>query len=236
VVATGLKKVLKGVARSKGPFERRRSVDIYECLARKLDGLPNGFPRTETGVELKMLRRIFHPEEAEVFIKMTLLPKTAAKIAERLGKPVEGMKEFLDNMVRRGQIVTSVDNGERTYALMPFLIGVFDAQRNVLDKELAEMFQEYYPTLVATVGGFGPALGRVVPIGINVPAEMKIHRSDDVRQMIEEGKAFNVKICNCRNGKAILGSPCKKHIKENYCLAISRDPNAFTGPISAIMG
>ena len=42
------------------------SMDVYERLARKLDGLPNGFPRTEIGVELKLLRKIFHPEEAEV--------------------------------------------------------------------------------------------------------------------------------------------------------------------------
>jgi hypothetical protein len=39
-------------------------TDVYKRLAQKLDGLPNGYPATEGGVELKLLRNIFTPEEA----------------------------------------------------------------------------------------------------------------------------------------------------------------------------
>ena len=39
-------------------------ADIYEQLARFLDDLPAGFPRSESGVELRILRRLFTPEEA----------------------------------------------------------------------------------------------------------------------------------------------------------------------------
>jgi len=39
-------------------------TDIYEHLARSLDKLPNGFPSTESGVELKILQKIFTPQEA----------------------------------------------------------------------------------------------------------------------------------------------------------------------------
>ena len=37
---------------------------VYEQLADALDKLPNGFPRTPSGVEIRILKKIFSPEEA----------------------------------------------------------------------------------------------------------------------------------------------------------------------------
>jgi hypothetical protein len=34
-------------------------MDVYKRLARKLDELPEGYPTTRSGVELKILRKIF---------------------------------------------------------------------------------------------------------------------------------------------------------------------------------
>jgi hypothetical protein len=42
------------------------SDDRYERLAAALDSLANGFPRTESNVELRILRAVFTPDEAEV--------------------------------------------------------------------------------------------------------------------------------------------------------------------------
>ena len=39
---------------------------IYEALAAHLDRLPAGFPRTPGGVEMRILRRLFTPEEAKL--------------------------------------------------------------------------------------------------------------------------------------------------------------------------
>jgi len=41
------------------------ATDIYERLAMHLDDLPAGFPRTEGGVEMRILRRLFTPEDAD---------------------------------------------------------------------------------------------------------------------------------------------------------------------------
>jgi electron transport complex protein RnfB len=35
------------------------SDDIYNRLAKVLDALPNGFPATEDGLEIKLLKKIF---------------------------------------------------------------------------------------------------------------------------------------------------------------------------------
>ena len=40
--------------------------EVYRKLARHLDNLPGGFPSTESGVELRILRRLFTPEDAEL--------------------------------------------------------------------------------------------------------------------------------------------------------------------------
>jgi len=39
---------------------------LYRQLQRHLDRMPVGFPATESGVEIRILRQIFTPEEAEL--------------------------------------------------------------------------------------------------------------------------------------------------------------------------
>ena len=48
------------------------SGDVYHQLARVLDKLPNGFPATESGIEIKLLKKIFRPEDAELFCDLRL--------------------------------------------------------------------------------------------------------------------------------------------------------------------
>ena len=61
-------------------------TDVYKRLAKKLDKLPHSFPATESGVELKILRKILSNEEAETAIHLKAIPETVARISRRLGK------------------------------------------------------------------------------------------------------------------------------------------------------
>jgi electron transport complex protein RnfB len=45
---------------------------VYYRLAKVLDTLPNGFPPTESGVEIRLLEKIFTPEEADLFCDLRL--------------------------------------------------------------------------------------------------------------------------------------------------------------------
>ena len=38
--------------------------DVYRKVARRLDAIPNGFPATESGAELRLLAKIFTHQEA----------------------------------------------------------------------------------------------------------------------------------------------------------------------------
>jgi electron transport complex protein RnfB len=47
-------------------FKETTMTDVYKKLAKHLDNLPAGYPSTESGVELRILKRLFTPEEAEI--------------------------------------------------------------------------------------------------------------------------------------------------------------------------
>ena len=78
-------------------------TDVYEKLAQHLDNLPSGFPRTESGVEMRILRRLFSPEEAKLATCLTMIPEPTAGIAARL--EAEGfIRERVDQ--RRNYLVS----------------------------------------------------------------------------------------------------------------------------------
>ncbi|UCD84521.1 MAG: 4Fe-4S binding protein [Deltaproteobacteria bacterium] len=200
-------------------------TDVYERLAKKLDDMPNGYPSTESGIELKILRKIFTPEEAEIALRLKPMPETVETIAERLEKPVPEMQTILDNMTEKGQIASLKAFGHQVYVLPPFAVGIVELQVNRMDKELAELIREYEPTLVKTVGSFAPAMLRVVPVSAKIHAGLQVHPYEDVRRMMEEAKSFQLAECICRKEAAMEGRPCKHTLEA--CLSFSREEGAF---------
>ena len=199
--------------------------DVYKDLAKKLDGLPQGYPATESGVELKILQKIYSPEEAEMALKIRPLPETAEAIAQRLGKPVPEMESILDDMVGKGQIGSFKHQGRQMYMFFPFVIGVYEFQLDRMDKELTELFEEYAPVLLKEFGGYAPAAARVVPISRDVGADLLVHRHEDIRRMLEEAKSFRLMDCICRKEQELEGHPCKYPVE--VCLSFSNEEEAF---------
>lgn len=199
--------------------------DVYKRLATKLHELPNGFPPTESGVELKILRKIFTADEAEMALKIRPLPETAEAVAARLGKPLGEMQSILDNMVNKGQIGSAKMNGVQVYMLVPFVVGIFEFQWEHLDKELADLMEEYGPTLLGTLGTFGPSLMRVVPINAAIDAKHQVHPYEDIRLLLEGAKSFQVVDCICRKEQALQGKPCTHSVE--VCLGFSSSEGAF---------
>ena len=55
----------------------------YMKLRSFLDKFPLGFPETRSGIELKILRRLFTEEEAELVVSLRPFPEETSQIAER---------------------------------------------------------------------------------------------------------------------------------------------------------
>jgi len=49
-------------------------MDIYRQLQRSLDEMPVGFPASSSGVEIRILKRLFTPEEAGLAVALSALP------------------------------------------------------------------------------------------------------------------------------------------------------------------
>ena len=199
--------------------------NVYKRLAAKLDALPNGYPSTESGVELKILEKIFTPDEAEMALQIRPVPETVEMVAERLGKTVTEMQAVLDTMATKGQIGAFKFGGEQFYMFFPFVIGIYEFQLHRLDRELAELCEEYAPHLVKTFGFFKPAVARVVPVQAEVKGDLTVYRHEDVCGMLDEARSFQVSECICRKEKALEGQPCH-HTREG-CLSFSPEEKAF---------
>ena len=52
-----------------------KSEMVYQKLAGYLDEMPAGFPATEDGLEIRLLKRFFSPDEAELALHVTLIPE-----------------------------------------------------------------------------------------------------------------------------------------------------------------
>jgi NAD-dependent dihydropyrimidine dehydrogenase PreA subunit/predicted RNA-binding protein YlqC (UPF0109 family) len=200
-------------------------TDVYKRLATKLDKLPQGFPATESGVELKILRKIFSDEDAETAVQLRVIPETVEKISGRLGKTASDAREILEQMKNRGQIQSVEWRGERRYSLAPFVVGIFEYQLPFIDRELAELCEAYAPHLAETLGGTEPGLARVVPVQQTIDGRTTVLAFEDTRKMIEGARSFRVMDCICRKEKALVGEPCSHTLEA--CLTFSNNENAY---------
>ncbi len=90
-----------------------RTTDVYRQLQERLDQLPQRFPGTASGVELRILQRLFTPEDARVTLALSTIPESAA-IIHRRRRHAETRQELaatLDRMADLGLIARLKSKG-----------------------------------------------------------------------------------------------------------------------------
>jgi Pyruvate/2-oxoacid:ferredoxin oxidoreductase delta subunit/DNA-binding transcriptional ArsR family regulator len=202
--------------------------EIFSRLADAMDRLPNGFPRTTSNVELKILRKIFSPEDAALAAHLTGNFEPVDKIASRVGLPAEEVSKQLFKMTKRGMVWIDKQDGQVRFRLAPFVVGVYEASLELMDHELAHLTEEYFANGgVAGIMGVEPALHRVVPAQAAIKTEWVLPY-DDVRAILLKSKTFNVRDCICRVQQAQIGDPCDFPV--NMCLNFSDVERASPRP------
>ena len=183
--------------------------DVYERLARFLDDLPAGFPATDSGVGLRILRRLFTPEEAELALYLTLLAEPARVIARRARIPVEEATQRLEEMERKGlMFVYHRDGREPKYMATHFAVGIYEFQVNRLNPELVQDLEEFKPAWFDQTGwGRAPQL-RTVPVGESIDAQVEVMPYERAEALVRDQKRFAVGPCICRQEAQIAGRGC----------------------------
>lgn len=179
----------------------------YLRLAAALDALPNGFPRTPGGKEIRILQKIFSMEEAFLASHLTGQMELPAEIAARAGLSTEEVVAGLKALAKRGMVWLDMDRQVRSwrFRLAPFIVGMYEASVEVMDHELAHLVEDY----MAEGGAEGimrpePALHRVVPGRHALPAEWVLPY-EDVVTLLDNARSFSIRECVCRVQQDELG-------------------------------
>lgn len=184
--------------------------DVYKKLAIHLDRTPSGFPETESGVELRILKQLFTKEEAELALSLVLMLEPAETIAKRANKNPRQIEPILIEMGKKGLIIHVSKDGINTFMLLHFVVGIWEYQVNRLTKELIQDFNEYVPYLVKHQYKHKTQQLRVVPVSKAINTELNIMDYEQVEKIIRSQSKILVAPCICRKEHTIMGKGCDK--------------------------
>lgn len=202
-------------------------MDIYERLREQVDQYAVGFPKTESGVELKILKRLFSPEEAEIYLHMTLSLEPPAEIAKRLNRPVLEMEELLERMYEKGLLFRKEKDGRWEYAVVPFMVGFYEYQLKDMDKELAELFEAYFQEAFLKKAAESYPQFRTVPVKRAVETRHVVMPYEDLKAIVEEKEKIAVAKCICRVQKGLVGKGCDKPLE--VCFSFGSHADYYVG-------
>ncbi len=119
------------------------SEDIYKRLRKAIGQHSAYFDATPSGVEIKLLRKFFSEEEAEMYMHLTGNLETSQQIAARAKQDPETAAATLKRMTQKGLLFPKREGEKYYYAAAPFAHGILEHQVHRLDREAAEMYEEY---------------------------------------------------------------------------------------------
>lgn len=187
--------------------------DPYQRLIDALDALPNGFPRTPSGSEVLMIKKVFTPDEVALAGQMSRKYETANELSKRTSLSEKKVEELLEAMSPRRLVKQQTIDGVKKWRLGPFIIGWYEGHMSLMDREFAELFEKY----MAEGGGDRilaphPGIMRVVPVRGSVKPEL-LQTYDDIDAHFQRHERFKVADCVCRVERNLMGSNCSMPVK-----------------------
>jgi len=201
---------------------------IYRDLQKHLDRLPTSYPATESGVEIRILKHLFTPEEAGIATQLSMMPESLTRIYRRVRKSgisIKYLEQVLDRMVHKGCILATKKNDEKLYSNAMLAIGMYEFQVERLTEDFAKDFLQYLDEAFAEGASKTkiPQL-RTIPIekSIPTPEKYQISNYDNVRKIIENVSGqIAAANCVCRQTKDLVRESCAKTDLRETCLMLS---------------
>jgi electron transport complex protein RnfB len=216
---------------------KQENIDYYRELQKHLDKMPVGFPATESGIEIRILKHLFTPEQAKIALKLNFMADPLKKIHRRLkdtGFSMEEVEKKLDEMyfgglINRG-VVKEGEEETKYYSIAPVIVGFFEYQLDKLTPEFFEMAHEYLDNTFfkEEYNKSGIPQLRVVPIEEAINFDQSVAQYDNLKNLLEIiGEPIGLMECICRKGKDLMGDPCKKTKLRENCFTFRTAAKSF---------
>lgn len=198
----------------------------YVKLQRHLDCQAVGFPATRSGAEIRLLKHIFNPLEAEIATFLTYKFEPLERIFERAGHLVdtpEKLEEILDGIENKGGIESRIKSGKRYFCNIPLIVGMFEFQVGKLTPEFIRDFEEYTSDKKFGIEFLSTKLPqmRTIPIAESIQPQHNVSTFDEVAGLLRGAEApFAIFECICRKKKALAGKPCQVTDRKETCFAV----------------
>jgi electron transport complex protein RnfB len=200
---------------------------IYKKLAQHLDNLPGGYPATESGVEFRILKRLFTAKEAEIAVHLTMMPEPVTAIAQRRGTDEATLAPILMDMSHKGLILRSEKKGELKFMAAQFVVGIWEYHVNDLDEGLIKDVNEYLPHFTKIQEQIRTQQLRVIPISKSLAAEIKVMPYEQAEEIIKQQSKIVVAPCICRKEHQMIGEGCDKPMEA--CLVFGSGAHYYEG-------
>jgi len=208
---------------------------VYRELQKHLDSMPVGFPETASGVEIRILKQLFSPEEAKIAVQLPFSPKASESLDSitnrlaALGYAKERLGQILDGMVSKGLLHFRREREMKFYSSIQWMIGIYEFQVNKLSPEL---FFDIVQFSLEAYGGetFSTKIPqlRTIPIEQSFTPEHLVANYDHVKKLVDAAEGpFVVANCVCRQAQGLLGNPCRATSRRETCLGFGEFAQLF---------
>jgi len=193
-------------------LEAAAMSDIYEELRKRLDMFPQGFPSTESGVEIEILRELFSPDQARIMLFLRTSPEPASAVAGRMDRDEEELERQLYEMSRKGLILRfRASEEESLYFLAPWVVGIWEFQVKNLNSENIRLYEQYHKEALVPERRRSKTAGfRVIPVEQEVQKNSEVETYEKVSEIIESSTRFAVADCICRKEAQMFGHACDR--------------------------
>ena len=176
-------------------------ANVWEDLRERLDQMSTGYPSTETGIELEVLKCIFSEKEAALFLDLTPFPETAEAAAQRLGRDAGELGTRLEEMTGKGQLLRTREKGVTRYSTVPFIPGIleFQVKRLAWDKELAQKVEAYAAQgLFISLAAQRQPQNRSIPVNADLVSKWPVAPYEDAVAIVRSHEKIALAPCVCR--------------------------------------
>lgn len=199
-------------------------IKVYRRLQQHLDNQAIGFPAAWSGADIRLLKRLFSPDEAKLALYLSYKPVPAGQIIERAASAfsMEQTKRLLDSMLMKGAIGWQENDGTSHWFVMPLVVGMYEHQDGDPTPGFQDDVDSYFKALryMAAFLAVKPSQMRTIPINKSLPVEHPVATYDQIRSVVDASPGpFVVLPCICRRSKAIKDKPCVRTSREETCLA-----------------